>query len=139
MTAITYTAQRELAAGHSASTDYNIGLGCTAVDPDKAENKSETRSLSGRKSQTVVLHRLKRWRVTTKLYGTHNGVDVVREFLESVSEGETFSFDEFGSVGAPDAPIDVALDGKYEELRVIKHGNGGREDEFRFSFTIRER
>lgn len=139
MTAITYTAQRELSPGHAASTQYNIRLFCTGIDYDKDEKKTETLSLSGDVSQTVVLRRKKIWRVTTQLYSRDTGIDVIREFLESVSEGETFSFDEFGLVGAPDNPIDVVLHRAYDEKRVSKQGNGGRDDLFRFTFTIRER
>lgn len=138
MTAITYTAERELATGHSAGTVYNERLRCRGIDPDRAEKKTETRSLSGRVSQTVVLHRLKKWRITTAaLQGTE--LELAREFLESVSEGETFSFDEFGAVGVPDNAIDVVLDGSYRETRAIQQGDGGADDYFRFSFTIRER
>ena len=138
MTAVTYTAARSLSPGHSAGIDYNIRLRCIAADYAKDEKKTETKSLSGRASQTIVLRRLKKWSITTAaLQGSE--LAAIREYLESISEGETFSFDEYGMIGAPHEPIDAVLDGSYRESRVIKQGNGGQNDYFRFSFTIRER
>lgn len=136
MSAVTYTAVRELMSGHSASTEYDFDLRCRAIDPDTDEKKNKSLSLSGANSETIVLRRKKLRDITTAaVTGTER--DNMREFLESVSEGEAFEFDEFGSATTPDDPQSVELEGSYSESRTIKLGDGGADDYFRYKFNIR--
>lgn len=138
MTTVTYTAERELVGGHSQGTDYEFQLRCTAIDPDVDEKKKAARSLSGENSETVVMRRKKLWRVRTAAV-TAAERDNMREFLESVSEGEAFTFDEFATVGVPDNALSVELDTNYNESRAVRQGDGGADDYFRYTFTIREK
>ena len=70
MTVATYTAERSLAAGDS---------------------------LDGSNVETIVLRRKRVWSITTATIAGGSELDLYLEFLESVSEGEDFTFDEFGT------------------------------------------
>lgn len=136
MTAVTYTAKESLTPGHVAGTVYTIEFRCRARDPGKDIRKSERRALSG-KTETLLWRNKNTRQVTT---GAVQGAEreIIREFLESVIGGETFLFDEFGGDGQPDRPVSMMLVGSYRENRVAQQGDGGRDDYFRFTFTIRE-
>lgn len=135
MTAVTYTAVRELVTGHVADQTYTIALRVNSLERGKKVRRSEQEALSG-KSEALLWHNLKTFQATTAaLRGGE--LEAVREFLESVSGGEPFAFDEFGSVGAPHNPINVLLVGNYSERRAVRQGDGGDKDYFRFSFSFR--
>lgn len=136
MTSVSYTARRSLTTGHIAGSTYSIRLRCRDIEPGKEVRKSEQQALSGR-TETLLWHNKSTRQITTA--AVRGGErDVTREFLESVLGGETFQFDEFGAEGQPENPISVTLVGTYREQRTVRQGNGGREDYFRFTFTIRE-
>lgn len=135
MTAVTYTARRSLTTGHVASTGYTIRIRAKSIDPDQDIQKKASTALSGRQ-ETVVWRNLKRWQVTTGAV-RHGELEVLEEFLESVIEGETFEFDEFGMPGSPAAPVTAYLDGKYRKQRFVQQGDGGADDYYRYSFTVR--
>jgi hypothetical protein len=64
---------------------------------------------------------------------------LVREFLHSTEDGQAFTADLHGRIGAPDSPLIVyRIDTRAVEERSIQQGDGGRADSFRFSFSIRE-
>ena len=136
MTAVTYTAQSSLTTGHTAGTAYTIRLRCREIEPGKDVRKSEQRALSG-KTETL-LWRSKNTRAVTTAAVRGEERALVREFLESIIDGATFIFDEFGFEGQPDNPVSMMMVGTYREQRSVRQGDGGREDYFRFTFTIRE-
>lgn len=137
MTAFTYTAKREIASGHSASTTYTIDVKCIEIKPGRDIKKNESRAMDGITTETQLVYNLKTWKITTQaLVGTP--LDYMREFLQSVIGGETLQFDEFGFAASPDNAISAILVGDYDEARAVRQGDGGAGDYFRFSFTIRE-
>lgn len=137
MTAVTYTAAREVIAGHIVDTEYTIDLRLITLDRGKDVRKEPSVSMSGN-TETVLWRNLKTWKVTTGAVRWEQ-LGLVREFLESVIAGETFQYDEFGSADAPFDPISCVVDGVYSEDRAIrKGGDSGRNDYFRFTFSIRQ-
>lgn len=136
MSSVTYTAKRSLTTGHTVETVYTINLRLNALEPSKKVRRSEQLSLSA-KSENLLWHNKRTWQATTAaLRGDERAL--VREFLESVIGGEPFNFDEFGSANAPDRPVNVVLAGVFRETRVVRQGDGGRDDYFRFTFSMRE-
>lgn len=136
MSAVTYTAKREIISGHTVDIEYTIDLRILPLGRGKDVGKQEHTSLSG-KSETVMWRNLREWQVTTGAL-KNSDADLVREFLESTVAGEQFEFDEFGSASVPDNAIAVVAVGTYSEQRAIqKAGDGGRNDYFRFSFSMR--
>jgi len=137
MSAVTYTATRDVTSGHSAATEYTIDLRLIDIGHGKDVGKEELASLDG-SPETTSWRNLKTWQVTTGAVRA-NELLLLREFLESVSEGEQFDFDEFGSAGAPHNPISVVAVGTHIEQRAIAQpGGGGSNDYFRFSLSMRE-
>ena len=136
MTAVTYTAQSALTTGHIAGTAYTIRLRCREIEPGKDVRKSEQRALSG-KTETLLWRSNNTRAVTTAAVRGEERA-LIREFLESIIDGATFIFDEFGFEGQPDNPVSMMMVGTYREQRIVRQGDGGRKDYFRFTFTIRE-
>ena len=135
MTAVTYTAQRDLTTGHVQGTAYTIQLRCRAFEPVKRVRKSASVAIAGN-TETIVLSNFNLRDVVTKNLNSGDR-DIVREFLESVIEGETFTVDEFGTPNAPDLPASAILEGQYTETRTVQLGDGGRDDYFQFRFRLR--
>jgi len=136
MTAITYTAQRSLSAGHVQGAEYSTSIRLASLEHDRDILKNTARALSGR-TETLLIRNKRIWRVTSAIL-IGGELELMREFLQSVVSGETFSFDEFGYESSPNEPVDVILDGTYSESRALRQGDGGAKDGFRFSFTCRE-
>jgi len=136
VTAVTYTAQRSLTAGHSQGTVYQLRLPLISLERGPVTRRSAASSLS-MKTETLLWARKRRWQATTAVLFP-GPLDAVREFLDSVIGGELFTFDEYGQPGQPGLEVSVILDGDYGEQRIIREGDGGQNDGFRFSFAMRE-
>lgn len=105
MTAIVYTAKRELIGGHVADTQYAMDLRCTAGYPRRSTDVGADEQRSINNGREVLLHfSVQRYEIEVL---TRTGAELLqlREFLASTQGGETFTFDEFGSVAAPGATV----------------------------------
>jgi len=65
---------------------------------------------------------------------------VLVEFLESVDDGQSFTFDPYGTPGFPSSSSAVVVsdDQGYTQQRMMMRGQGGGNDLFQFSFGVRE-
>lgn len=129
MSAITYTAKRNLIAGHSAGTSYSLETNARGLDPSDKIVGSEGVSLDG--TTEGVLDRVEQlWQVTT---GAITSADLAawREFFASVGAKESFTFDAYGSIATPDNAQTVLLEGS-PQYRRIK-----RLSAFTISFKVR--
>lgn len=130
---ITYTARRKLVSGHTAATSYDIAVVAADLLPDLDIERNETESLSGKVESN--LSRLKdMWRVETDYIEIGDDLDEFTEFLASVANGETFTFDpDSDDVGTAVSPTTVMLSGRsqWRKRRV-----GPRH--FTFTFDVRE-
>lgn len=116
MTAITYTATREIISGHVASTNYNLETGANALD-DMFDRESDGDESIGGAKETILYRIKKGWRVTTG-YIDEADLPAWKEFLASVSASESFSFDAYGTIAAPDNVQTVTLTGRFRISRV---------------------
>lgn len=130
MTAITYTALRDLAPGHTAGTEYTIDVPMSAADRERKPNRTRHRSLSG-VSEHYVHHRDVLWHFTTEPLPAAEYAQV-REFLASVDGGEAFTIDPYGTTASPDAPFAAELES--EGHRDDRHGSA---NVFSASFSVR--
>lgn len=96
MADFTYTVKRSIRPGHVLDDIEIITVGLRDLDRVQKRIISENKALSG--VTATILHRIEyKWVVmtalVTKASGTPGGEDL-REFLDSVSGGETFTFDD---------------------------------------------
>lgn len=135
VTAITYTAERSLSPGHIQGSSYTISVRTISRGVRKDVAKKSLQSMSGKNVETNLWRNNKKLNIqTASVRGGER--ELILEFLESVIGGETFSFDEFGYAGSPDNAVNAWLDGDYRETRSVRLGDGGRDDYFRYSFTV---
>ena len=125
---IDYTAKRSVQGGHTADLDYSIEVVVSQADRSQMTVGAQAVALSGN-TVTTVHRRQSKYTLKTDLISTATTPDIddMREFLDSVSSGETFQLDISG------ASVDYILDSisnPYTESRV---GNSY----FTYSFTVR--
>lgn len=132
MPSITYTALRSVQPGHTIGLNYSFDFQPMQLDASTNTVANVSKSISG-KVQHVIEHRDKLIDVVTDYYATSEAMFLnFREFLESVDEFETFTFDRYGTVASPVDPKQVELTQNYksERLSVL--------ETYRFVFSFRE-
>lgn len=135
MTAVTYTARRSLIPGHTANTSYSINLPVVSMPVARQVTKERQQSLDGTR-ETIHFYSCEVWDVSLAvMYGT--AAAQVKEFLDSVENGEVFTFDPYGTANTPNNPLsgEIESDG-YNKTREPR-GQGGANDGFRYSFQVR--
>ena len=135
MTAVTYTAKRSLIPGHSANSSYSINLPVVSLPTTRQVSNERQQSLDGTR-ETIRFYACEIWNVSLAvLYGT--AAAHLKEFLDSVEDGETFTFDPYGTANTPNNPMTAEIESVgYDRIREPR-GQGGSTDGFRFSFQLR--
>ena len=96
MPTFTYTALRNLKAGHSASTEYTITSALMTADDDQPEpDKAETVSIGG--NVKTIFRRIDQFLDVTTDYVNRDGTGTPdyedwEEFFHSVAGGESFVY-----------------------------------------------
>lgn len=135
MTAVTYTAKRSLVAGHVAGSSYTIDIPVVSMPINRVPNKRIQESLSLVR-ETIYLSTHETWEVQTALLN-QSKTEAVKEFLDSVEDGTVFSFDPYGRANTPHNPLTAEIESSgYSQTREAR-GQGGANDSFRFTFTVR--
>lgn len=137
MQAVRYEARRSLVSGHTEGGLYTLNLSLTDCDRKRDTERKQQSSLSGKVYTTY--HRGDTvWTCeTAPVRGAAR--DQMREFLDSVEDGQVFSFDPYhwGGVSPDDMrPVVIQSDG-YTESRYIMLGSD-TSDWFKFRFIMRE-
>jgi hypothetical protein len=131
MTAVTYTASRSIATGHSLGVSYDLDLSPMVLQPVDKPIYHEEVSIAGNTQVAVEREdELFDVELLQLLVGTQEYENVL-EFLKSVNLKETFIFDAYGSVASPDDPRTAILTGPFSRPRI------GPNPEFKFSFQVR--
>ena len=132
MASVTYTAvdRGNLAAGHSAGTQYSIDFRVSQPGRKTSRVISERTAMSG-KSETLFIRKDIFLDVTTTPVASSASAQWV-EFIESVLGGETYTLDMDGTSGAPVSPRSCKLDGDPSEI------TEGQTDYTRYQFRSRE-
>jgi hypothetical protein len=106
-----------LVAGHSELTEYSFNYPLAKFDRAVARSQSTAVSLSGVRATTFhnIEHRLT---VATAPENDPEMLAQMREFLQSIVAGESFTIDAYGTVLTPQSPQTYVLDGNYSEKLV---------------------
>lgn len=133
---VTYTAQRSLAFNHFAGTGYTLDLQLTEFRAQGADLKEEQKSISG-VVEVQYFGRENIWQVTLAPV-KDNESQLLREFIDSTADGQSFSFDPSGSAAAPSrrAMQVVRSDTGVTEQPFIDSGDD--EGMVQFSFAVRQ-
>lgn len=135
MTAVTYVAKRSLVAGHVVNNTYSINIPVVSMPTNRTPSKEVQQSLALVR-ETIYFGASETYAVQTAAL-TPAQVIAVKEFLDSVEDGSTFTFDPYGSVNTPVSPLTAEIDSNGYPGERISQGRGGADDMFRFSFTVR--
>lgn len=102
---------------HGLNQSYSIEFDADVLQKSYLSRKNRVEALDG-SADTFLFWEAEGWNVTaTVIYKT--AVPNWEEFLASVNGGESFTFDAYGTISVPDAPVTVELDGDYS---IPRHG-----------------
>jgi len=137
MSSITYTAVRSLVAGHSAGTVYSFDQAMldTGLTPVREIVRTVAEALDG--VHREILRQYGRTRFDCKTAPMDAaGLAQMREFLDSCEE-YAFTFDPYGTVATPAAPILATLGSEgYTVATTLRLSGGGQADLYQLEFQV---
>lgn len=116
MSVFTYTARRNLIAGHTAETSYSLETSAQASNPTLKNIGPRVVAMGGQTSG--LLHRIEEGRQVKTGFIQDADLPAWREFLDSVAAAEIFNFDEYGTIASPDNPRQAIVEGSPTIARV---------------------
>jgi hypothetical protein len=130
MASVTYIAKRRLIPGRIVGFEYDLDIEPAVLDLSDEADSSAHISLSG-KTETVFNRLDETWSVTTVPLDMA-GMLAFREFLASASDGQTITFDPYGTANAPVLRVSAILtSSNHTPIRQ------GTINLFVYSFTVR--
>lgn len=115
MSAITYTAKRNVDGSRTSGIVYSFDVNLNQYTRQVDRHADTMVSLSG--TRITTFHRIdENYNVSTVPINDSTLLTQMREFLDSVAGGETFTLDAFGSVASPDNAITFVLENYTETL-----------------------
>jgi hypothetical protein len=134
-----YVSRRNLAPGHVVDTPYTLMLpSLTKCDIGRDRKSFRQVSMSGA-VETGFYYSKRTWAVQTEPVAMDDARLII-EFLSSIDDGQSFTFDPYGTPDRRSADCFVVIsdDQGFTQERLIKRGLGGADDYFQFSFGVRE-
>lgn len=134
---VRYIARRSLSVLHTAGTQYSQDLPLRDKDRGRKVERDQQKSLDGH-LYTTYYNGAVVWHCKTRpLTGLETSR--MREFLDSVEDGQVFDFDPtYGAGHSPSDYRSVTLDGTgYTEQRTMS-GTSQSSHRFTFTFDLRE-
>lgn len=111
MANVLYTAQRDVASGHTAGLSYNFDFYLIKADEQPSTSNKISRSIDG-SIKTVNYYHDVMWSLTTgPVLRASTSWNYWREFLSSVRAGESFTLDVYGTNAVPDSAVTMVLSG----------------------------
>lgn len=130
MASVTYTALRDFGTGHTVGNTYYLDFGASVLNRKNNRVAITTKSISGVR-ETIHQRNELRWEVTATFIPT-SAIEFWREFFGSVSHGESFVFDPYGTYASPSDAVNVVLDiDSWDEVRL-----GNTVDYYDISFVV---
>lgn len=122
MAAISYTMHERArgVSGHTVGVQYSFDIELRKYSETSEMKKTQHVALDG-KVETVLRGIFATFAVTIGPYSNSNHENVI-EFLDSVAGGESFTFDPFGTVAAPDDPQTCRLSAQKINYQRLQHG-----------------
>ena len=139
MAFVAYVARRSLAPGHVVDSPYSLTLpNLVRCDIRRDRKTSRKVSLSGA-AETLYYYSKRIYSVQTEPVPLDQSALII-EFLESVDDGQSFTFDPYGTSAfrSPASGVFISDDQGYTLDRFVMRGQGGANDLFQFSFGVRE-
>lgn len=134
-----YVARRSIAPGHIVDTPYSLTLpNLVRCDIRRDRKTSRKLSMSG-VAETLFYYSKRVYSVQTEPVPLDQTALII-EFLESIDDGQSFTFDPYGtsSFRSPASAVVISDDQGYTQDRFMMRGQGGANDWFQFSFGVRE-
>lgn len=134
-----YVARRSLAPGHIVDTPYTLILpSLSRCQLGRDRRTSRKVSMSGA-AETLFYFAKRTWQVQTEPVLLDEAQTLI-EFLDSIDDGQSFTFDPYGSPDSRSSSCAVVVsdDQGYTLERVRTRGRSGADDYFEFSFGVRE-
>ena len=117
MSAVSYIAQRSLTGGALAGDPVDIDITLQQLDRSGGWKGKSNLSRDGSEERVVDRYEA-RWRITTLPKKTAE-FSAIRQFADSVLDGQEFTFDPYGTIAAPVDPRTVVCETtSYSEARV---------------------
>lgn len=135
MTAVTYIAKRSIVAGHVVNNSYSINIPVVSMPVSRQPKKTMNESLSLLR-ETIYHGSSEMWNIQTALL-TPSQTLSIKEFLDSVEDGSSFTFDAYGNVNTPVNQVTAEIESTGYSMEREAKGQGGSNDHFRFSFVVR--
>jgi len=138
MAFVTYIAKRSLATNHSADQPFTLPLSIADLKrPTGSALRATQESISGL-VETQYYGEAREWSVTLAPVRISEA-SILYEFLRSTEDGQTFTFDPYGSSGSPVSEMDVVrMDNGYSEDTFQREGRNGSTDWVSLGFRVRE-
>lgn len=150
MIRVTFTAERNMTGSHVSGESVVLNFSAAELTPGRKVTRDVQRSLSG-KRETLLHNAVRTWSVTTEPLAAET-LDAMEEFLASVEDGQSFSFEPWRYESGPSLDLDFltprlrvaeaitcALESdNYSLTRLIGDGTGGADDWYQVSFTVEE-
>jgi hypothetical protein len=137
MAAFEYTAKRSLAPGYVVGESCAIALKMRSVSVEGEISRIDQKSMD-LSVEPTYFGRKRAWTCQTVAYPPEAG-PLIKQFLDSIADGQTFFADVHGSLVATVEFVSVfRTDTSETKERVIQVGGGGAKDWFRYGFNIRE-
>lgn len=135
MTSVTYVARRSLVAGHTINTSYSLRLHVVDMPVSRNVNKTKNESLN-HTSETIRLGAYEVYDVELAIADSATAANI-KEFLDSVEDGQEFTFDPYGLPNAPHNPLEAEIESTGYNRQRFKKGQGGANDASKTSFSVR--
>lgn len=137
MPAVTYVSRTRIAPGHMPGVQYSIAFLLKDYEPGTDFEGEEHKPISG-PSQFVHLRDDAEWQITTEPM-TGAAFDVFYEFLNSVGDGQEFTWDFYASsLNADGTPVAVRPVTVQLVDRSVKPKRWKKPGYFEFSFKVRQ-
>jgi len=132
MAYVNYTATRKIIGGHSPSVAYDIDFDASSIDRSTKVNNKSNFALNGNR-ETLLWNQDVIWNVTATFILQAN-LPLWREFLASVSAGETFTFDPYGTAASPSSDV---ISGTLESTSSSEQRLGNTVSHYDIGFKVR--
>jgi len=106
----------DLISGHSEGTEYLIEIPLSEWTPYKTKKESVIEPMEG-PVHTLLLSIRRYFSFSTTSTGDATMITELEEMFDSVSAGETFVIDPYGTIATPGTFITVVMKGKHSSSR----------------------
>jgi hypothetical protein len=110
MPSVTYTAKRGLISGHTVDASYSLDLSLALNAEEYNPVTHHNVSIGGSRQVWFEREEVNFNCRTIPLSGADR--DAFLEFIRSVGDGQTFTYDPYGTIASPDNPQSAKLIGK---------------------------